>query len=261
MASVTEGRTGLLLCAAMESQRDESKICGRHACRALFAKRPQDIVRVFVSEKRTQDFGDLLKYCAQNQMAYRVVGTEELEKVSGARHHEGICVVAYAPEPLDLSELLAKPGPGLILALDGVSNPHNIGTLLRTSAHFGVGAVLVGGPLRKLSSAAYRTAEGAAEHVGVVLNDNLTPLLGQCSQAGYSVCATSSHKGRDIYSQALPERSCILLGAERDGLSETLMKAADIHLNIPGTAVVESLNVASSAAVFLAEHWRCHTPR
>jgi TrmH RNA methyltransferase len=215
-------------------------------------------VRVFVSDKMTQQFGDLLKFCAEHHMAYRVVGEAELEKVSGARHHEGICVVARAKDTPSLSDVLTPPGPGLILALDEVSNPHNIGTLLRTAAHFGARAVLVGGPLRKLSSAAYRTAEGAAEHVDVLFTGDLAPLLAKCSKAGFAVCATSSHKGRDLYAEPMPERSCVLLGAERTGLSETLMSQADQHLCIPGTSAVESLNVASSAAVFLAEHWRCH---
>jgi len=240
------------------SKRDESKICGQHACRAIFAQRPQDIIRVFVSDTMTQEFGSLLKFCAEHKMAYRLVGDAELEKVSGARHHEGICIVAQAQEPVALADLLSQAGPGLILALDGVGNPHNIGTLLRTAAHFGARAVLVGGPLRKLSSAAYRTAEGAAEHVGVVFAEDLSPLLRQCSEAGYTVCATSSHKGQDLYANPLPERTCILLGAERDGLSPGLMQDADLRLCIPGTSAVESLNVASSAAVFLAEHWRSH---
>ena len=240
------------------SKREESKICGRHASRAVFTTRPGDIVRVFVSDKKTQDFGDLLKYCAENRMPYRVVGDAELEKVSGARHHEGICVVAHAPPPAVLDEVLAAKGAGLVLALDGVSNPHNIGTLLRTAAHFGARAVLVGGPLKRLSAASYRTAEGAAEHVPVLFAADLGPMLGDCKKAGYSICATSSHKGRDLYEQALPSRCCVLLGAERTGLSDALMASADSHICIAGTSAVESLNVASSAAVFLAEHWRCH---
>ncbi len=256
---------GCYCALAMDSTRDseptkrnESKICGQHACRAIFAQRPKDIIRVFVNETMTQEFGTLLKYCAEHKMAYRLVGNAELEKVSGARHHEGICIVAQAPEPVVLADLLSKDGPGLFLALDGVGNPHNIGTLLRTAAHFGACGVLIGGPLRKLSSAAYRTAEGAAEHVGVFFAEDLSPLLRQCSAAGYSVCATSSHGGQDLYEKDLPARTCILLGAERDGLSPSLMKDADLRLCIAGTSAVESLNVASSAAVFLAEHWRTH---
>jgi len=240
------------------SKREESKICGQHACRAVVASRPGDIVRVFVSDKKTQDFGDLLKFCAENHMTYRVVGDAELEKVSGARHHEGICIIAHAKEQHPLSELLADKRSGLLLALDGVSNPHNIGTLMRTSAHFGVKAVLVGGSLRRISSAIFRTAEGAAEHVPVYFADDLAPLVTEAREAGYAICATSSHKGRNLYEQEMPARACVVLGAERDGLSPALMNEADIHLCIPGTSAVESLNVASSAAVFLAEHWRAH---
>lgn len=235
---------------------DETKIYGQHACRMLFERRPYDIIRVLLDEPRAKLFGDLLKHCAAERLPYRVVTREELEKVSGARHHEGICLVASPRRLPAIDEVLAEEGPGLILALDQVSNPHNIGTLLRTAAHFGCRAVLAGGKLRRLSSAAYRTAEGAAELVDVIFEEELTQLLSACNKAGFVVCATSSHKGASLYEGELPARAVILLGAERDGLSSRLMEDADKLLMIPGTSQVESLNVASSAAVLLAEHWR-----
>ena len=183
---------------------------------------------------------------------------EELEKVSGAQHHEGVCVVAWPRETRRLDHILADQGPGLILALDKVSNPHNIGTLLRTSAHFGVRAVLLGGALKRLSAAAYRTSEGAAESVDVFFDEDLSDNLQKCKSAGYSVCATSSHKGESLYKSELPKQCVIVLGAERDGLSKALFAKADVLLSIPGSSQVESLNVASSAAVFLGEFWRQH---
>src|SRR5690606_4881379 len=127
--------------------------------------------------------------------------------------------------------------------------PHNIGTLLRTAVHFGVRAVLIGGPLKRLSSAAYRTAEGAAEFVDVFFAADLRELLEPCREAGFEICATSSHQGQSLYQGELPARAVILLGAERDGLHESLMRGADRLLCIPGSEKVESLNVASSAAV------------
>lgn len=237
---------------------DETKIYGQHACRTLFACRPFDIIRVLLDADSAKTFGELLKHCAAEHLPYRVVSREELEKVSGARHHEGICVVASPRRVPSLDEVLVEEGPGLILALDQVSNPHNVGTLLRTAAHFGVRAVLIGGKMRRLSSAAYRTAEGAAEYVDVIFEDDLGTMLDACKKAGFAVCATSSHKGVSLYEGALAPRSVIMLGAERDGLSAKLMQDADALLMIPGTAQVESLNVASSAAVLLAEHWRQH---
>lgn len=236
----------------------ETKIYGKHACRAVFEKRPDDIIRVLLDQKSKPLFRELLDHCVAQRKTYRVVSTEELEKVSGARHHEGICIVTMPKWSRNLEQVLAEPGPGLILALDQVSNPHNIGTLLRTAAHFGARAVLMSGKLKRLSAAAYRTSEGAAEHVDVIFEEEMSPSLDLCKKAKFSVCATSSHKGSSLYEQELPQRCVILLGAERDGLSKTLMGAADRLISIPGTSNVESLNVASSAAVFMAEHWRLH---
>lgn len=237
----------------------EMKIHGQHACRAVFECRPDDIVRVLLDRNMKPVFRELVDHCVAQRKTYRVVSTEELEKVSGARHHEGICIFALPKWSRDLEQILADEGPGLILALDQVGNPHNIGTLLRTAVHFGARAVILGGSLRRLSAAAYRTAEGAAEHIDVVFGEDLGPMMDACKKAGFQVCATSSHKGGSLYEQPLADRTVMLLGAERDGLSKTLMSSADRLLSIPGTSKVESLNVASSAAVLLAEHWRQHT--
>ena len=234
----------------------ETKIYGKHACRAVFERRPDDIVRVLLDQKSKPLFRELLDHCVAQRKTYRVVSTEELEKVSGARHHEGICIVALPKWSRSLEQILAEDGPGLILALDQVSNPHNIGTLLRTAVHFGARAVLLSGKLRRLSAAAFRTSEGAAEYIDVIFEEEMSTMLKTCKEAAFRVCATSSHKGASLYEQPLPSRSVILLGAERDGLSQTLMEEADQLISIPGTKNVESLNVASSAAVFLAEHWR-----
>jgi TrmH RNA methyltransferase len=236
----------------------ETKIHGQHAVRAVFEQRPDDIIRVLLDQKTKPAFRDLLDHCVAQRKTYRVVSSEELEKVSGARHHEGICIVTLPKWSRDLSQVLADPGPGLILALDKVGNPHNIGTLLRTAVHFGARAVILGGKLKRLSAAAYRTAEGAAEYIDVVFGEDLNTLMDECREAGFQVCATSSHKGSSLYEQDLPARAVILLGSERDGLSKSLMEEASRLISIPGSEKVESLNVASSAAVFLAEHWRLH---
>lgn len=243
------------------SKQNETKIYGRHACRAVFAQRPQHIMRALVTEKCAGEFTDLMKFMAEQRLSYRLVPQDELDRFCDAQHHEGICLVTRALHSRPLAEILAEPGPGQILALDKVGNPHNIGTLLRTAVHFGVRAVLLGGQLRRLSSAAYRTAEGAAEFVDLHFAADLRDLLEPCRAAGFVICATSSHHGRSLYEGELPERSVILLGAERDGLHPSLLRDADQTLCIPGSEKVESLNVASSAAVLLAEHWRQHAAR
>jgi TrmH RNA methyltransferase len=234
----------------------EVKVCGRHACRALLARRPEQILRVYLVRELVEPFGDLLRTCARLRRPTRVVGADELERLTESRHHEGICVVAAAPPARTVSDVLRAPGPACVVALAGVANPHNTGAIVRTAAHFGVRAVLIEGEARRLPPAVWRTAQGGAEWVDVVSTPALAPALAEARRAGFTVCATSSHGGAPLYSAALGPRVVLVLGAEDEGVAPELASSADVTLCIPGSGHVESLNVASATAVLLSEVWR-----
>jgi TrmH RNA methyltransferase len=239
--------------------RDEVKIHGQHACRALFQRRPGHIVRVYLIADLVKPFGDLLKYCAEKRLPYKIVAPEELEKLTESKHHEGICVVAVPRPPRPLPDLLRAPGPAALVALAEVGNPHNLGAILRIAAHFGARGAIVAG--KSISPAAYRTSQGGAEAVEVLPAPDLAAALETCRKSGLTVCASSSHEGRDLYAQPLPSRAVVLLGSEGEGVPRALLQKADTVLRIPGTGAVESLNVASAASVILAEWWReTHRP-
>ena len=82
--------------------------------------------------------------------------------------------------------------------------------------------------------------------------------LGELKALGYTLIATSSHGGDRLFSAPLPAHAVLLLGAEVSGMSQKLLGLADRRLQIPGTGVVESLNVAMAAGILLADHWRAH---
>ena len=235
----------------------ESKIYGQRACRAVFARRPDDVLRVLLTDALVPSFGQELKACAQARRPYRVVPADELERITASRHHEGICVVTRPRQVRDPAQVLAAPGPAVILALADVRNPHNVGALLRTAAHFGARAALLSGA-SSLSAASHRTAEGAAEWLELMFSDPLDRGLALCLDHGFTICATSSHEGESLYERPLPDRLVVLLGGERDGLPRRLMQQAGRRLRIPGTGHVESLNVSAASAVILAESWREH---
>jgi TrmH RNA methyltransferase len=107
-----------------------------------------------------------------------------------------------------------------------------------------------------VSPAAYRTSQGGAEAVETVAAPDLGAALQTCRQQGFTVCASSSHEGRDLFAEPLPARAVVLLGSEGEGVPRALLQSADTILKIPGTGDVESLNVASAASVILAEWWR-----
>ncbi|MEI6255894.1 MAG: TrmH family RNA methyltransferase [Planctomycetota bacterium] len=236
----------------------EEKYHGIRACEALFARRPQDIIRVYILDAQARRFKALLDSCTKLRRGFQVVAADNLARVSGSMHHEGIVILARACPRWDMADLLRAIDDGKmkgpLLYLDGVQNPHNLGAILRTAAHFGSGCVLGGqGDLPPLSSAAVRVAEGAAEYVPVCELANPPADLARLRDRGYSIVASSSHGGLPVFSAKLGGKIVLVLGAEGEGVSKPIAALANTMIQIPGTGVVESLNVSVACGVLLAE--------
>lgn len=244
----------------MSAPRDHS-FHGENACRALFERRPDAIHRALLGEAAAPRFAELMKALAKRRRPYRVVSDEELEKVSGSRHHEGICLLADPIEPPRADALLAGIGarPARWVFLDGVRNPHNVGALLRVAAHFGECAI-AGLPddLPSIAGSVARIAEGGAEHVPVLRWPDPRRALARLREHGFVGVAAETAGAPSLYETELPRRAVFLLGAEHEGLSDSARDEADLAVTIPGTGAVESLNVTVACAVLFAEHARRH---
>jgi RNA methyltransferase, TrmH family len=243
--------------AAPRSRRDaELRLYGMNAVQALFARRPDAIRKLYLAEPRIPQLQPLLKWCAANRIGYRVVADTDLQKLAASSHHEGVVVDALREEPRSLADWLqALPaGPQCALWLDGVGNPHNLGAILRSAAHFGVAAILLPkhSPLA-LSGAAARVAEGGAEAVPFVRLGREDNAIAQLHGAGFALAATVVRGGESVFSVALPRRMIYVLGAEGEGMDPALVAGCDLRLSIPGSGRVESLNVAAATAVLLAQ--------
>ena len=241
----------------------EQRLYGLNACLAAFAKRPDALRKVYLVEARIPALKAVLAWCVQQRIGYRVVDAADLDKLTASRHHEGVCFDLQRPVPIQLEALLAglstAPAASLLLWLDGVGNPHNLGALLRSAAHFGVQAVIT--PRASgldVSGAAARVAEGAAEVVPVVQADDASAALALLRSHGYVLAATVPREGAPLYDSTLPARLVLVFGAEGEGMDAGMVEAADLRLRIPGSGAIESLNVAASVAVLLGEYWRQH---
>lgn len=238
----------------------ELRLYGRNAIDAVFARRPEAIRKVYLLEARIPQLQPLLKWCAANRVGYRVVAEEDLRKLAASAHHEGVVadVLREAPQSLGAWLQSLPAGPACALWLDGVGNPHNLGAILRSAAHFGVSAVLLPktSPLA-LSGAAARVAEGGAEAVPFVRLGREDNALAQLRSAGFALAATVVRGGDDLFAARLPERLVYVLGAEGEGMDAELAKACDLRLGIPGSGKVESLNVSAATAVLLAQWAAC----
>jgi len=238
-------------------RQEETRVYGENACQALYASRPESIVRAWFIQSVTPRFRETLRWLAANRKAYHVVDDAELTKASGTEHHGGVCFIIKKRMGMEVSEWLNKAeAKDCVLALEDVSNPHNLGGIMRSCAHFGVKGLLVNDASLLESGAAVRTAEGGAEHVQAISGESFASGLEAFRKAGYTIVTTSSHEGTPLAQAELPAKMVLVLGQEREGLSDSAFQQGDISLSIGGTGNVESLNVSVATGILLAEWWR-----
>lgn len=245
-----------------KGSKKELKYYGIHACLSIGEHRPKDIIRVYIHSSNVKAFRPLLKWCAENKKAYHIVSNEELDKVSASVHHEGICILANESLPLSADEFFKdlskhKEENLCLLYLDGVENPHNIGSLLRTCAHFGI-PYLLGekGKLPSLSPSASRIAKGGAEIIKLVEIDKPSEFFLQLRKKGFELVSTSSHVSDSLYASKLPKKMILAMGAEATGVSKEVLALSTKKIQIPGTGLVESLNVSVATSLCLGEYFR-----
>ena len=241
---------------AVPERTPELRLYGLNAVRAAFARRPDALRKLYLLEARIPQLQPLLKWCVAHRIGYRVVEEADLQKLAASAHHEGVVADVLREEPQSLTAWLRAlpPGPQCALWLDGVGNPHNLGAILRSAAHFGAAAALIPkhSPL-SLSGAAARVAEGGAEHVPFVRLGREDNAIAQLRGAGFGLAATVVRGGSDVFATSLPSRLVYVIGAEGEGMDPALAAACDLRVSIPGSGVVDSLNVAAATAVLLAQ--------
>ena len=230
---------------------------GFHAVRALFKARRDEIIRAYCVEERLGDMGDLLKWCSKNKKAYHVVTKEDLEKITGSVHHEGVALLAQRRATLnekDLYERLKTKKQPLIV-LDEVLNPHNIGSIMRIMAHFGWSYLVCDEKHAvPLSASTARMSEGGSEYVDLCYYKNTPDFLRNLKSLGYELIGTSTHGRKSLYALDLKSKAqAFFLGNEVRGLNKDLMKALDTTVAIPSIGEVQSLNVATACALMIGE--------
>jgi TrmH RNA methyltransferase len=242
---------------AREHRDTELRLYGVNAVKAAFHRRPEALRKLYLVNARIPQLQPMLRWCVAHRVGYRVVEDEDdLRRLSGSEHHEGVVADMLREPQQSLATWLQHlpAGPVCALWLDGVGNPHNVGAILRSAAHFGVSAILL--PKHStfaLSGAVVRVAEGGAEAVPFVRLGRDDNSFAQLRGAGFTLAATVVRDGVSLFSAKLPERLVFVLGAEGEGMSSSLAALCDLRLSIPGSGKVESLNVAAATAVLIAE--------
>ncbi len=236
------------------AEAERERVVGLAAAYAVMRARPADVLAIAHAASARRDLRELLREAARRRIAYREVEPEELARIADTVHHEGVCL-SVRPRPraqiADLARALASGG--VLLALDHVENPHNVGALLRSAAYFGARGLLLASPReRALTPAAVRIAEGGAECVPTCIVPGLGAPLAALRAEGISIIGADAHRGEPATRFRFPARVVIVLGSERHGLAREVEQRCDALVHIPGTDAVESLNVSVAAGILLA---------
>ena len=181
----------------------------------------------------------------------REVGERDARRISSTEQTQG--VVARVRVPHADAGALFGGGDALVVALDAVADPGNLGTMLRTAAWFGARAVLLGrGCVDPFNDKVVRSAAGALFHIPMLGDLDLPATLGEARAAGYEVAVADAVGAVDLPAWRPARRCAIVLGGEARGASPAVRAAADVAVRVPRFGRGESLNVAVAAGILLA---------
>ena len=251
---------------------DELAVCGMNAVLAVGEYNPQTINRLFLREDRMTNFTGICKQLAERKRPYKICEDEELERICKSVHHQGVVAMIEEPvvEPLTLEdlELWASEGKTGIL-LHSIGNDHNLGAIARAAAFFDVSYIILNekdsnfnsdetdNKEVRLTTSAYRVAEGGFEHLTVRSISSTTAFIKDASKQLITIGTDIRARMRisDLSSIVKTEKNkngiVLVLGNEETGLPKEVKEKCSHLLRIPGTGNIDSLNVSQAAALFL----------
>jgi 23S rRNA (guanosine2251-2'-O)-methyltransferase len=230
-------------------------LTGFHAVEeALAAGRALD--RIVIARGRHGDRVEAIVQLARSKsVPVRFEDRVQLDRLTGTREHQGIAALAAAKPALELEDLLAAKTPqGLLVLLDGIEDPHNLGAIVRTSLAAGAHGVVI--PERRaagLTDTVERASAGALAHLPVARVKNLVRAMEEMKEAGYWLIGLDERAEKKYTEADFSGQVGIVLGGEGEGLHELTRKRCDFLVSIPTTGPVRSLNVSVAAGVVLFE--------
>jgi len=233
------------------------KLTGIHAVReALAARRPVQSLLI-ARGRHGGRLEEIVRLARTNGVPIRFEDRPQVDRAAGTRDHQGVVAMLAAETSVSLEELLARsgsPASGLLVLLDGVEDPQNLGAVIRTALAAGAGGVVI--PERRaagLTEAAVRASAGAAAHLRVARVTNLARAMEEIKEAGYWLVGLDERAEKRHTEVDLTGAIAVVLGGEGKGLHQLVKERCDFVVSIPTSGPVRSLNVSVAAGVVLFE--------
>jgi len=229
-------------------------VFGLEPVRELIVAAPSRIRRLYVKEGAETRFQPEIQAVHHSGGNVVVVATNELARLVGSEvHHQGIVAVLRVYSYAGLPQVLArKPDP--LLLVDGVTDPRNLGAILRACECAGIRAIVLAKDRTVgITPAAIKSSAGAWAHLEVARCGNVAQALKDLKCDGYWIAALDAHGDTSLYDLDTSRRLALVLGSEGRGIRDIVRKTADFEVRIPLYGRVSSLNVSAAAAIALFE--------
>lgn len=242
----------------MAAKENAPWIAGINAVAAALENDPEHVREImFEARARNPRLAELADQARIHGIASRTVASDVLDRLSAGVRHQGVVAQYSAARSLDendLAGLLSTSPAPLLLILDGVQDPHNLGACLRSAAAAGATAVVI--PRDKsaqVNATVRKTSAGAADRIPVVRVTNLARTLESLKQSGVWLVGLAGEATQDLYSIDFKGAVGIVMGGEGDGMRRLTREHCDFLARIPMPGDIESLNVSVAAGVALFE--------
>lgn len=228
------------------SKENKIFIFGHHAVEGAIDAGMRKVYEVFCTAQNAERYEN----CGYS---VKIVDKNFFEKRAQGQTHQGVGAAVSPLKEKSLKDIL-KTDPQLILMLDQVTDPHNVGACLRSANAFGASALII--PERvsaKDSPIIAKTSVGALEHTPIVVAKNLNKSIEELQKAGFWVVGLDGYADKELSEIDLKGKVCIVMGSEGKGLRKLIKENCDFTAKLPMVGQVESLNVSVATGISLYE--------
>ena len=238
---------------------------GLHTLREILRARTRSLLRIHVIREDRQ-FSDIVRLARSRRILIQIELPERLDRLAQGGRHQGIVGVvaakAYADEEELLDHTIHQPDPALLVVLDNIQDPQNLGAVLRTAEAAGAHGVFI--PERRsvgLTAGVAKASAGALEYIQVARARNISRLLEKMQKSGVMTYALDPSASKPYTNLDFREPVALVFGAEGGGIRPGVMSKCDERARIPMLGRIESLNLSVTVAVALFEAVRQRVDR
>lgn len=230
-------------------------VCGAHPVETLLSERAAVVRRLCVVAGKVRP--ELLAKAHALRLEVQRVEVAELDRLAEGARHQGVAAFCapFEYEEFDaaLKRLANKPD-ALVVVLDSIQDPHNLGAIARSALAFGADLLVIAKDrAAQVTAVAEKSAAGALVHLPVARVVNVSRALDALKDAEFWTVGAVTHGAKGLRGYDFPQRLALVIGAEGDGMREQVEARIDIPLSVPLSARAESLNASNAAALFLYE--------